>query len=210
MGMFTYSKMIDISTSITEDMAVYKGDPVPVFEWAKKIPENASFVTRMSFGAHTGTHVDTPLHFKQGAASLDQVPLSAFVGEAIVVDASAEKEKVSLDLLKAAGIKKGDIVLLKTRNSSEHVWREDFIYLDAEAAAYLAKNGVKTVGVDGLSVDKFRSGNHPTHHALLDHDVNIIEGLRLKDVQAGRYFLVCLPLKLKGREAAPARAVLFE
>jgi len=208
--MMTYSKMIDVSMSVSEDMPVYKGDPVPAFEWAKKIPENASFVTRISFGAHTGTHVDTPLHFKAGAASLDQVPLEAFVGEAVVIDASAEKEKVTLETVKAAGAKKGDIVLLKTRNSSEHAWREDFIYLDAEAAAYLAKTGVKTVGVDGLSVDRFRSGNHPTHHALLDHDVAIIEGLRFKDVSAGRYFLVCLPLKLKGREAAPARAVLFQ
>ncbi|MBI2444764.1 cyclase family protein [Candidatus Micrarchaeota archaeon] len=208
--MMQYSKMFDISTTVSEDMAVYKGDPLPAFEWAKKIPENASFVTRMSLGAHTGTHVDTPLHFKAGAASLDQVPLSAFVGESVVIDATAEKEKVTLDLLKKTDVKKGDIVLLKTRNSSEHAWREDFIYLDVEAAAWLAKTGVKTVGVDGLSVDKFRSGSHPTHHALLDHDVNIIEGLRLRDVAAGRYFLVCLPLKLKGREAAPARAVLFQ
>ncbi len=208
--MISYSKMFDISMTVSEDMPVYKGDPQPLFEWAKKLPENSSFVTRISFGAHTGTHVDTPLHFKEGAASLDQVPLSSFVGEALVVDASGGKEKVTLDLLKKADVKRGDIVLLKTRNSSETAWREDFIYLDADAAAWLAKTGVKTVGVDGLSVDRFKSGNHPTHHALLDYDVNIIEGLRLKDVKAGRYFLVCLPLKLKGREAAPARAVLFQ
>ena len=103
-------------------------------------------------------------------------------------------------------MKKGDIVLFRTRNSFQSKWREDFVSVSLEAAAWLAKQGVKAVGVDGLSVDEYHSGNHPTHHALLDYDVNIIEGLRLKDVKAGRYFLVCLPLKLKGREAAPARA----
>ncbi|MBI5226479.1 cyclase family protein [Candidatus Micrarchaeota archaeon] len=208
--MFQYSKMFDISMPITESMPVYKGDPVPQLEWAKSLPADKSFVTRISFGAHTGTHVDAPMHFKLGAASLDDVPLSAFVGEALVVDATSDLPAVTLETLKKAGPKKGDIVLFKTCNSSENAWREDFVPLSVEAAEYLAKTGVKTVGVDGLSVDKFRSGNHPVHHAILDKGLAIIEGLRLGEVKAGRYFLVCLPLKLEGREAAPARAVLFE
>ncbi len=208
--MFRYSKMFDISMPITESMPVYKGDPLPRMEWAKSLPNDKSFVTRISFGAHTGTHVDAPLHFKLGAPSLDDVPLSAFVGDALVVDASADLPAVTLESVKKAGPKKGDIVLFKTRNSSESTWCEDFVPLSVEAAEYLAITGVKTVGVDGLSVDKFRSGNHPVHHALLDKGLAIIEGLRLADVKAGRYFLVCLPLKLQGREAAPARAVLFE
>lgn len=208
--MIHFSKMIDVSMFVSEEMPVYAGDPNPQFEWAKKLPEDSSFVTRISFGAHTGTHVDTPMHFNLGAAGLDQIPLDTFVGEAVVVDATAEKEKVTKATLETAGVKSGDIVLLKTRNSSENAWREDFVYLDSDAAGFLARLKVKAVGVDGFSVDKFHSGNHPTHHALLDNGVAIIEGLRLKEAKAGRCFFVCLPLKLKGREAAPARAVLFE
>ncbi|MBI4361215.1 cyclase family protein [Candidatus Micrarchaeota archaeon] len=207
---FPYSKMIDVSMSISEDMPVYQGDPVPKFEWAKKLPENSSFVTRISFGAHTGTHVDAPMHFKLGALGLDDLPLSTFVGEALVVDASKDAPAVTLETVQRAGVKKGDVVLFRTRNSLESKWREDFVSVSPDAAAWLSKQGIKAVGVDGLSVDKYKSGNHPTHHALLDEGVAIIEGLRLKEAKPGRYFLVCLPLKLKGREAAPARAVLFQ
>lgn len=205
-----YSKMIDVSMDVSESMPVYGGDPVPHFEWAKSLPENTSFVTRMSLGAHTGTHVDAPMHFKLGAKNLDDVPLESFVGDALVVDATGDVPAVTLETVKKAGVKKGDIVLFRTRNSLEDAWRQDFVSVSPEAAKWLSSQGVKTVGVDGLSVDKYNSGNHPTHHALLDEGVNIIEGLRLKEAKAGRYFLVCLPLKLKGREAAPARAVLFQ
>lgn len=194
---------------IHEKMPIYAGDPVPAMEWAKKLPENSSFVTKLSFGAHTGTHVDAPMHFKLDGLRLDQLPLDSFVGTALVVDATHEKEKVTLSSVKKEKIQKGDIVLFKTRNSSEDFFREDFIYVDADAAGLLAQKGVKTVGVDGLSVDRYKSGNHPTHHALLDTGVAIIEGLRLKDAPVGRHFFVCLPLKLQGTEAAPARAVLL-
>lgn len=204
-----FSKIIDVSMPIHEKMPVYAGDPKPSMEWAKSLPDDSSFVTKLSFGAHTGTHVDAPMHFKIDGLRLDQVPLDSFVGTALIVDATHETEKVTLKTVQGQKVKKGDIVLFKTRNSSENFFRNDFVYLDTDAANFLVGFGVKTIGVDGLSVDRYKSGNHPTHHALLDNGVAIIEGLCLKEAPVGRHFFVCLPLKLQGTEAAPARAVLL-
>jgi arylformamidase len=106
-------------------------------------------------------------------------------------------------------------VLFKTRNSA--FWNEnppqfhsDFTYLDLAAATWLRDQGAKLIGIDYLSIEKFKSPGHPTHIALLSKGVVILEGLNLTDVPAGKYELICLPLRLRSKlgDGAPARAVL--
>jgi arylformamidase len=105
-------------------------------------------------------------------------------------------------------------ILLKTRNSElltqDPTFHRDYTYLTPEGADYLVKYGVQLVGIDYLSIEQFRSGHHRTHRTLLEHNVVIVEGLKLDGVPPGVYELRCLPLRIKGCDGAPARAVLLE
>ena len=69
--------------------------------------------------------------------------------------------------------------------------------------------GVRAVGMDYLSIERFGSEGFPVHHRLLGAGVFVIEGLDLRAVEPGRYTLVCLPLKFPELDGAPARAVLL-
>ncbi|HEY3581993.1 MAG TPA: hypothetical protein VGK82_15665, partial [Pyrinomonadaceae bacterium] len=106
-------------------------------------------------------------------------------------------------------------VLFKTRNSAfwtrdKAEFRTDFTHLNVGAARRLVEQGVKLVGIDYLSIEKFHSQDHEVHRALLAHEVIILEGLNLSEVPAGKYELICLPLRLRSHlgDGAPARAIL--
>ena len=85
---------------------------------------------------------------------------------------------------------------------------EDFVYISQEAARYLAAQQVQLVGIDYLSVGGFTKDGVETHHALLEADIWLIEGLNLTNIAPGIYELICLPLKIEDADGAPARAIL--
>jgi arylformamidase len=162
-------------------------------------------------GTHTGTHVDAPGHFSGGASLLEQMPLDALVGPARVLGITAERE-ISVGELAAYDIAEGERVLLRTRNSAV-LWSldefcPDYVYLSTDAARYLAGRRPACVGVDYLSVGGFQANGTEVHTALLGAGILLIEGLDLSAAEPGDYELLCLPLSIKGAEAAPARAVL--
>lgn len=194
-------------------MLIYPGDPPFEQEYLRRIPEGASANnSRVSLGSHSGTHLDAPHHFIDGAAALDQLPPRALIGPARVF-ALDVPEKITADDLRAldwAGVRR---VLFRTRNS-ELLWRcefyPDFVYLTGDAAQFLVERDLFLVGVDYLSVDKFHSPEHPAHLALLGAGIPALEGLDLSNVSPGDYFLVCAPLPVVGAEAAPARVFLIQ
>jgi arylformamidase len=202
---------IAISTPLRDRMAHWPGDPEPrIVTVADVGGGDDCTLTTLAMSAHTGTHVDAPAHYLAGGATLDGMPLAALIGPALVVDAG-EAPVVELAVLPRRRIRRGDRVLFRTRNSTsgeafDHLASE-YAWLAGDAARWLAARGVAAVGVDGLSVDPPASAE--AHLALLGAGVWIIEGLRLGGVPAGRYHLVCLPLRLAGAEGAPARAVLY-
>ena len=162
-------------------------------------------------GAHTGTHMDAPLHFLKDGAGLDDMPFSATLGPARII-AIADTGSVKPGELAGRDIRPGERLLFKTLNSSR-AWRhpgflEDFVHISREAAAFLSERGVRTVGIDYLSVGGFRKDGAETHRILLEAGIWIIEGLDLSGVEPGVYDLVCLPLRIMGSDGAPARAVL--
>lgn len=166
-----------------------------------------------SLGAHTGTHVDAPLHFIKGGTAVDKVPLEPFVGPARVIDCSAEATVIDTAELNKHDWKGAKRILFRTRNSrngwmTDPTFHEDFTYLAPDAAQLLADAGVQLVGIDYLSIEKFHSRQPKTHLALLSKGIPVIEGLSLKDVAPGDYDLIVLPLRVVGHEAAPARAIL--
>jgi arylformamidase len=165
----------------------------------------------MSLGVHTGTHMDAPIHFLANGIGIDQMPLTAAVGRARVIEI-ADPVSIKPGELVAHSIQRGERILFKTLNSPR-CWQtddfvEDFVYVSHEAAAYLATIGAQTVGVDYLSVGGAQIDGPQTHQALLEAGIWIIEGLNLAQAQPGIYDLICLPLRIVGGDGAPARAML--
>lgn len=204
-------KLIDISMRISPTMMVYKNreEKKPIFK-AHKTYENADFYeSRLDLDLHTGTHVDAPLHMVDGGQTIDQIELSSWHGEAVVIDLTTVSEAISKSDLEGFDIPRNGIVLLKTRNSLTDIFDPEFIYLNADGAAYLASLGIKGVGIDALGIERAQAG-HETHKALFEVGCFILEGIRLKDVEPGGYYLMALPLNIEGVEASPVRAVLVD
>ncbi len=202
----------DVSVPDRPDMHFYPGDPTLEQTQVRAIKRgDVANLTHLSLGAHTGTHVDAPAHFIDGAATLEQVPLDRMVGPAQVLDLRG-LAAIDAAALRRHEIHAGDIVLFRTDNSERWAkpgFQKDFTYVTRDAAAYLVERGVKTIGMDYLSIEEFGSTDFAVHKLLLGAGVFVIEGLDLRDVAAGPYLLSCLPLKLEGVDGAPARAVLM-
>jgi arylformamidase len=203
---------IDISVPVRNGMVHWPGDPDFHIERATDQDKgDVATVSRMALGVHTGTHMDAPLHFIRNARSIDTMPLDATVGTARVIPIRDPKSITREELMEHA-ITVGERILFQTANS-QHAWKsdsfeEDFVFISQDGARYLAECGVRTVGVDYLSVGGFRQDGVETHEALLGAGIWIIEGLNLSGVAPGVYELVCLPLRLVGAEGSPARAIL--
>jgi arylformamidase len=174
----------------------------------------------MVMGTHCGTHFDAPLHFVPNGKRLADIPLETFIGNARLIDVSAETKTVrtvTADMLRKAGKIHHKIVLIKTNNSYDFIRNDDFEFgfttLSGEAADYLARCGVKAVGFDYLTVDPADAPadlfSKAAHQALLGRGICIIEGLDLSEPGDGVYFAVCLPLKLGDTDGAPGRAILI-
>lgn len=206
----------DISVAISDRTPVYPGDPgVEIVAHASMERGDAANVTLLRLGVHTGTHVDAPAHFIRGARTVSELPLDALVGRARVVEVPAGATAVDEGHVETLVPRGTERVLFKTRNSDfwaagDDTFREDFTYITPAAARALAAAGARLVGIDYLSIEKFKSENFDAHIALLSRGVVIVEGLNLGGVPAGEYEFACLPLKIAGGDGdgAPARAVL--
>ncbi len=166
----------------------------------------------ITMSAHAGTHLDAPFHFFHNGKTIDQFPVEKFILSAWVVPI---QNRVAIEPaeLKNVQVRPGEAVLFKTRNSTEGriengVFQENFVYLSVKGAAWCVQNGVGLVGIDYLSIERFGSKNFPIHRKILGNDIPILEGINLKSVPEGRYTLYCFPLKIRGGEGAPVRAVL--
>ncbi|MCC6381406.1 MAG: cyclase family protein [Dehalococcoidia bacterium] len=206
------SNWIDITVPIREDMPVYEGDPAVAIGRAAAIARgDRANVTELSFGAHTGTHVDAPVHFIEGAAGVEALSPAALMGPAVVVDATGVAGNIDGGALAGLAIPAGaERILFRTQNS--RLWdldrfSGDFIGLTGEAAAALVGRGVRLVGMDYLSVAP-KADPAPAHETLLRAGVVILEGLDLRGVGAGWYELACLPLLIPGSDGGPCRALL--
>ena len=196
-------EIFDISVPIRTGMVTYPGDPQVCLERVVSIADGAQAnVSKLDFGVHSGTHVDAPVHFIEGAAGVEKLPLDVLLGPCVVVAAEG------LSLEDVAGAPEGaERVLFKTPNSelwAQNEFPEEFARLDAAGAQLLVDHGVKLVGVDWLSV-----GDEAAHRILLGAGVVPIEGLDLRGIDPGDYFLVAAPLRIEGSDGAPARVLLI-
>jgi arylformamidase len=210
---FKYKEIYDISVPISADGPIYPGDPeIEINTIYSTLKGDSANILELKFGSHVGTHIDAPYHFLQNGKTLDKIELNKFLGRAQVCELNVVESIKKADLIPFE-INKGDIILFKTKNSSlwnKKEFQREFIYLTPEAAEYLVAQRIKGVGIDYLSIEKYKSREHSTHQTLLRNNILILEGINLTDVPAGEYFLICFPLKLIGADGSPVRAILLK
>jgi arylformamidase len=203
---------IDVSVTVRHGMPHWPDNPPIVVQRPMEIVRgHACNLSHLAMGVHTGTHIDAPVHFIHQAAGVDEMPLAATMGPARVIEI-ADPREITADELRGHLLQAGERVLFRTANSPR-AWQadtfvEDFVYISEQAAEHLAETGVRTVGVDYLSVGGYHADGAKIHRILLSAGIWIIEGLDLSAVSAGRYEMICLPVKLHGSDGAPARALL--
>ena len=192
--------IIDISRPVGPDTPVWPGDPPVVVEPVARLAAgDPADVSHLSFGTHTGTHVDPPAHFVAGGVTVDDLPLEVLVGPAVVAGFPAGP--IDAGALDGAAVPEGCTrLLLKTGAAAGAV--------SADGARWLVERGVGLVGVDTLSIEP-ATDSYPVHRTLLGAGVVIVEGLDLSAVRPGAFELVCLPLRIAGGDGAPARVVLI-
>lgn len=203
---------IDISVPVRAGMPHWPGDdPYTVTQLKDMSAGDGYNLSSIALSVHTGTHMDAPLHFVDRANAIDLMPVHATLGPARVIKIE-DRESIRAEELSRHSIQAGERILFRTFNSARSWPRqgflEDFVYISKEGAQFLAEKKILTVGVDYLSVGGYAKDGPETHQALLGAGIWVIEGLDLSQAPAGRYELICLPLKLEGAEGAPARAVL--
>lgn len=208
------ARIVDITVPISAGLPVWPGDTPPKLSLLADLAKgDPCTVTRLEMVVHTGTHVDAPCHFIPGGAGVEALALDTLMGPAVVVEIPEPAEAITAlmvrDLVPVDAVR----VLFKSRNSKlwgqpGHAFDRGFVALTPEAARLLVERGVRLVGVDYLSVERFEEPGNATHHILLGAGVVALEGLDLRAAEPGRWTLTCLPLAISGADGAPARAVL--
>ena len=207
-------KIFDISRPLFNGLAPWPGDTAFQNELKWKIAEGATVnVGAITMGVHNGSHADAPFHFKQGAMTIEQMPLEIYLGDAVVVDLSKKFETDGTGQITIGDLEsspEAPRLLLKTG-----VWRDSKVFpewipvIAPDVAEWLGKRKVKLLGLDLPSVDSIDAKILVNHHALAAAGVAIVESLDLSEVEAGTYHFSALPLRIIGGDAAPVRAILW-
>lgn len=186
-------KIYDISREILSTKP-YGTDPVPKLKKITKLEKDGYNLSRIEMSLHAATHVDAPLHFIKEGADIAGFPADVFVGPCTVMSVPS---------------KKLDAMFFMTQKFEERLILRGGGELTGSAIGYLYSRGLKLVGTDRESIGS-PSDERTTHVALLGYGIAILENLDLSGVRDGDYCLSAAPLKIKGGEAAPCRAVLIE
>jgi arylformamidase len=203
--------LYDATLPLREGMVVFPGDPAfrmaPFFDRAKGDPFNLAL---LSMGTHIGTHVDPPAHYLDGGITVDKIPLEVLVGPGVVLDMRG-KARIDRQALDASALGDHPRLLLKTDNGPwllEGAFREDSVHLTEDGASLLVERGVKLVGIDWLSIERYQNPGAPVHRTLLRAGILVVEGVHLLDVPPGPCEVICLPLRIEGGDGAPARVIV--
>ncbi len=205
--------IIDISPLITPDMPVFPGDTPfsrqVLMDFEKG--DNLALST-INTTVHLGSHTDAPYHYHKHGRTIEQQDLHRFLGSAQIIDVThISNSAITVTELNGINVSCKKVLFKSNSFPHEGPWQNEFAYLSPELITYLSEQGVTTVGIDTPSVDSATSKNLPCHHAIFTHDMTILEGLDLRNVDSNKmYELIALPLKIQGGDASPVRAILIE
>ena len=204
-------KLYDITPVVSDRLAVWPGDTPLSREVLLDIEAGDNLTLSTLHGTvHLGAHADAPNHYGRNAAAIDARPLEPYLGPCRVVDIAVERGERIPPRAVPYPVSTPRVLLKTGTYPDPENFNQDFAALSVELVERLHEEGVLLVGIDGPSVDLFESKDLPAHQAFLRNDMAILEGLVLRDVPAGEYELIALPLKLEGFDASPVRAVLRE
>lgn len=208
------SEWIDVSLPLRDSMVQGFMEPLtPHIEFIlHRSKGNKVAMYQININSHNGTHIDAPYHFVERGQTIDKMPLDVMMGPARVIEIK-DTESIKPDELLPCNIQAGERILFKTRNSSRPERMKKFfldsVYVSLEGARFLIDKKISVVGIDYISIAGGGMENiDKTHIELLDKGIYIIEDLDLSQVKAGRYEMICLPLKIEGGDASPVRAIL--
>ena len=206
-------KFWDISLSLDKTTIAWPGD----VRFSRQEKRGSGITSKLTMSTHTGTHIDAPKHFLFDKAGVDKIALSKLIGPCRVVEVKSGKLKaeslIEVGDVRKIGVKKGDKILFKTRNSKLlrlKKFTSDYVSLSLEAAEYLAAKKIDLVGIDYLGIEAKSAPGHPVHKALLAAGIVNVEGLDLSKVKPGSYNLAVLPLRITNADGSPARAILWK
>ena len=212
--MIPFKSIYDITVLLGEESIAYPGDPIFSRELVATLKDQGDCeLSRLSMSSHSGTHMDAPSHFIQGGKSIDQYGPEDFIFSALILETKddriirpEEMEKIRID--------PGDALLFKTENSrsgrcKSGAFSEDYVYLSEEAADLCIEKGVGLIGIDYITIDRYKDATFAIHHKILGNNILILEGIDLSEVPPGRFTLFCPALKIKNGEASPVRAFLL-
>jgi arylformamidase len=203
----------DISLTLNSELPAWPGDSKTAIIRTESLTDgdayNSSVITAP---LHWGTHIDAPHHLYENRWSVDEIPLEVLVGSVTVIEIPNKNKITSKDLEKFNFVNV-ERLLFKTKNSI--LWNEsplkfhtDFCALTADAAEFILKTQIKLIGIDYLSLDLYPAEDLPVHKLLYDANIVAIEGLDLREIEAGYYTIYCLPIKILKGDGAPARVIL--
>lgn len=221
------TQYIDLSHPIEEGMITFNAPwhPTVLIEQMGRIDEVGRESRKISFGSHTGTHIDAPLHFFKEGKSIDSIPLDRLIGKVILVDFShlKENEQVTKAMLEPFEIGEKAIFLFgRGKFWGEKKFYEDYPFFSMEAAEYLVSRGVKLIGYDTPSPDDSHielSGENlgsdrdsPIHKLFLKNDIVLLEYVanleKVEDLNG--WSIIALPLRIKGCDGSPARVCIYK
>lgn len=194
---------------LNEKTVVWTQDPQPKLKPICRIPQEGCNFTWLDFGAHAGTHVDAPFYLFSDKWTADQIPFERLIGKCQVVDLTEVEDMIEVKHLEKHKLTQ-KMVLLKTKNSFDSMkkYNPKHVAMTPEAAEYLIKKGITTVGYDYQSFE--RDGENVLHRIFLEKSITLIDNLRLKNTKGKEYYLICLPVKVTGIDGAPSRAILID
>jgi kynurenine formamidase len=210
-------KIVDLSHALTADTPVYPGDPIPNFTVATTIESEGYNLFNVMLGSQTGSHVDAPYHFNNQGATVDKMDLKYFMGRGLIIDVSHKKSKEQITLDEIVKyekqIEEADIVLFRTdwykKAGTDEFY--DHPFLSKAGGEYLLSKGIKTAGIDSINLDNTGGIEFPIHEMYAKAGGIIAENLaNLDSVDFTAPFIFFLPLKLKGCDGSPVRAVAID
>ena len=201
--------LYDLAAEISPKLVAFPGDPLYCTEIISSLEEGQKFkLCHMHFGNHTGTHIDFPAHTITGGKTSSDFPLEHLTGQGIIINVPVEEKSITRAFLSSQPIVTSDIIFFKTANSQKSKrdpFTEQYVYIEPDATEELLQMGVKIVGIDYISVDKYEDEDLSTHNALLSKEILIVEGLELHAIPEGQYEIFVVPLNIPDMDGLPAR-----
>jgi arylformamidase len=221
-------KIIDITPVISSELAVFPGDQSFEQRVAMSFEQGHHLkLSSMVSTLHLGAHTDAPSHYHPEGKDIDEVDVKTYIGLCQVIDVSVLKNnlkeiglqthsasevnplRILLDEILGLKIEAPRVIFKTGSFDNPNQWTNEFRALSADLIHYLADQGVKLVGIDTPSIDPATDKVLESHHAVYQRSMAVLEGVILSEVPAGLYTLIAPPLKIKGADAAPVRALLI-